>query len=424
MKIPPFEKSCASNPELVKIWSTENALNPEQVYLKSNKNIKWKCFTCNHIYKKIPYKMYRDNNCTYCSNRILCENIECNICFNKSCASIKNVNKIWCKENKLNPNQVFLRSTIIINWNCLKCNHIYDQSPDKKYVSSNCPYCSNRILCDNEKCKYCFTKSCASIKDINIVWNKENKQLPRELFLYSKSEIKWNCLYCNHMTIATPGDKKIKYGISKCTYCDGKKLCNNEKCNDCFKKSCASNNELVKIWNDKNKINPREVFLHSNIVKINWKCLKCNNNYNQTPNSKNQGSGCPKCKHKTEKKVITFLNSKNINIESQFKLNDDTKRYDILCNEFNIIIEIDGRQHFKEVKLFKNTAKENQENDKNKMIKAMEQGYSFIRIFQEDIWNDKIDWQNLILDNLKIRNKPTVLYFSSIEFLYDNHQLI
>lgn len=58
------------------------------------------------------------------------------------------------------------------------------------------------------------------------------------------------------------------------------------------------------------------------------------------------------------------------------------------------------------------------------MIKAMEQGFSFIRIFQEDIWNDKIDWQNLILDNLKIRNKPTVLYFSSIEFLYDNHQLI
>lgn len=49
--------------------------------------------------------------------------------------------------------------------------------------------------------------------------------------------------------------------------------------------------------------------------------------------------------------------------------------------------------------------------------------YSFIRIFQEDIWNDKIDWQNLILDNLKVRFKPTVLYFSSIETLYDNHQL-
>lgn len=57
------------------------------------------------------------------------------------------------------------------------------------------------------------------------------------------------------------------------------------------------------------------------------------------------------------------------------------------------------------------------------MIKAIEQGYSFIRIFQEDIWNDKIDWQNLILDNLKVRSKPTILYFSSIETLYDYHQL-
>jgi hypothetical protein len=31
--------------------------------------------------------------------------------------------------------------------------------------------------------------------------------------------------------------------------------------------------------------------------------------------------------------------------------------------------------------------------------------------------------QNIILDNLKIRSKPTVLYVSSIETLYDNHQL-
>jgi len=37
LKIPSFEKSCASNPELVKIWSTENELKPEQVYLQSNK---------------------------------------------------------------------------------------------------------------------------------------------------------------------------------------------------------------------------------------------------------------------------------------------------------------------------------------------------------------------------------------------------
>ena len=57
------------------------------------------------------------------------------------------------------------------------------------------------------------------------------------------------------------------------------------------------------------------------------------------------------------------------------------------------------------------------------MTKAIEQGYSFIRIYQPDIWFNKIDWQNIILDNLKIRSNPTVLYFSSIETLYDNHQL-
>ena len=135
------------------------------------------------------------------------------------------------------------------------------------------------------------------------------------------------------------------------------------------------------------------------------------------------GTRCPKCQFKTEKIVIEFLQNKKIKTISQFKLLNDTKKYDILCKDYNIIIEIDGGQHFKDMKFFKSTVKENQENDKNKMVKAMEQGYSFIRIFQEDIWNDKIDWKNLILDNLKIRYKPIVLYFSSIETLYNNHQL-
>jgi very-short-patch-repair endonuclease len=132
---------------------------------------------------------------------------------------------------------------------------------------------------------------------------------------------------------------------------------------------------------------------------------------------------CPICKNKTEKIVINFLQDKKINTIIKFKLANDTKKYDILCKDYKIIIEIDGAQHFKDIKFFKSTAKENQENDKNKMLKAMKQGFSFIRIFQEDIWNDKIDWQNIILNNLKIRYKPNLLYFSSIETLYDNHLL-
>lgn len=414
MKRPSFEKSCASNPELVKIWSTENELKPEQVYLKSGKKFKWNCFTCNHTYDQTPNNKYKQNQgCPYCAipNKILCDNVECLYCLNKSCASNEEYIKIW--NDKKDPRQVLLTSCIKIEWKCLKCNHIYLQYPATKNQGCGCPYCAtpSNILCGT--CDSCINKSCYS-KFLEI-WNDELD--PRFVFLNSNYKINWKCNKCNHIYDQLPNNK------SGCPYCTNKKLCKNNNCKDCFNKSCASNKILVKIWTNENKINPRQVFLGSSVIKINWKCNECNNNYYQTPNTKSSGSGCPNCKNKTEKKVIIFLKSKNIKIKKEFKLSNDTKRYDILCKDYNIIIEIDGIQHFKDMKFFKSAAKENQENDKNKMLKAMKQGYSFIRIFQEDIWNDNIDWQNLILDNLKVKSKPTILYFSSIETLYDNHQL-
>jgi hypothetical protein len=68
MKILPFEKSCASNPELVKIWHTQNEFNPEQVYLKSCIKIKWNCFTCNHTYDQTVKNKNRNKfDCPYCA---------------------------------------------------------------------------------------------------------------------------------------------------------------------------------------------------------------------------------------------------------------------------------------------------------------------------------------------------------------------
>lgn len=416
MKILPFEKSCASNPELVKIWHTQNEFNPEQVYLKSGKIIKWSCFTCNHIYEQKPDTKYRKNTgCPYCSSpsQKLCKNIECDDCFNKTCASNNKYMKKWNDEK--DPRQIFLQSNTVINWKCNICKHNYEQRPADKFRGRDCPYCAipSRIICG--KCDLYINKSCAS-KYLEI-WNDELD--PKFVFLGYDKLINWKCLKCKHTYLQSP-DNKTRRG-DDCPYCSNQKLCKSNDCKDCFNKSCASNKELCEIWG-KNNLTPREVFIKSG-KEIKWKCLKCNNKYNQTPHYKSSGGSCPDCKYTTEKKVIIFLNSKNINIKSQFKLPNDTKRYDILCKNYNIIIEIDGGQHFKDVKLFKSTAKENQENDKNKMLKAIEQGYSFIRIFQEDIWNDKIDWQNIILDNLKIRSKPNVLYFSSIETLYNNHQL-
>ena len=144
-------KKVARNPELVKIL-TENELNPEKVYLKSGKIIKWSCFTCYHIYEQkpdtknrkiqgtLPKRSFGTARCPYCSNSKLCENNNCKDCFNKSCASNEDYIKKW--NDEINPRQIFLQSNMIINWKCNICKHIYTQSPNNKIRSDKCLYCA------------------------------------------------------------------------------------------------------------------------------------------------------------------------------------------------------------------------------------------------------------------------------------------
>jgi hypothetical protein len=52
---------------------------------------------------------------------------------------------------------------------------------------------------------------------------------------------------------------------------------------------------------------------------------------------------------------------------------------------------------------------------------ALKNGYSVLRIYQLDIWNDTIDWRQEILDNMYIRSKPEIICISSIPGIYNNH---
>jgi rubrerythrin len=182
MKIPTFEKSCASNPELVKIWSIENELKPEQVYLKSGKKIKWSCLKCNHIYEQTPGHKFIGRKCPYCSIpcKKLCGNINCNFCLLKSCASVTELIISWNEVN-LKPINVFLGHETKLSWKCHICRHIFHQSPNNRTNrKSGCPFCSNSILCKEENCEICFNKSCASNINMINLWN--SKSNPRHIF--------------------------------------------------------------------------------------------------------------------------------------------------------------------------------------------------------------------------------------------------
>jgi very-short-patch-repair endonuclease len=74
--------------------------------------------------------------------------------------------------------------------------------------------------------------------------------------------------------------------------------------------------------------------------------------------------------------------------------------FDFCIPEFKIILELDGPQHFYQIQNWRSPEDESI-NDVYKTKCANENGYSVIRILQEDVWNDSNEWLNEIIKNIK-----------------------
>ena len=198
--------------------------------------------------------------------------------------------------------------------------------------------------------------------------------------------------------------------------CNSKRLCDDEKCQTCFEKSFASN-EKSKYWSAKNgDVKPRQVFKHSG-NKYWFDCNTCCHQFQSalfSISGKNK-SWCPVCVNKTEKKIYEQLLQSYPNIISQFRADwcksQITSRilpFDFVLEEQKVIIELDGNQHFVQVMNWK-TPEEQFKNDQYKEKCANENGYSIIRIIQEDVWNDTYDWFNELTQNIiKITSENTI----------------
>ena len=107
------------------------------------------------------------------------------------------------------------------------------------------------------------------------------------------------------------------------------------------------------------------------------------------------GVGCPICVNKTEAKLYEQIIKIYPSLLTQFKQDWCKKKnnlpYDFCISEHKIIIELDGPQHFQQIMNW-SSPEEQFENDKYKEECANENGYSIIRLLQEDVFNDTYDW--------------------------------
>lgn len=407
--MPLYERSFASH-EKAKYWSKKNGeVKPENVFKSSHKEYWFDCDKCDHDFEKGLNSVVGGTWCPYCKNQKLCKE-KCITCFNKSFASHDKAN-FWSKteNNDVNPRDVFKRTDKKYCFDCDKCSHCFDSSLN--HITSEgtwCPYCKNKKLCEKEECVSCFNKSFASHEKAEF-WSKENGDVkPRDVFKQSHKKYCFDCVKCSHCFDIGLSDITAGHW---CPYCVNQKLCKDDACISCFNKSFASH-EKAKYWSEKNgDVNPRNVFKSAR-QGYQFDCDRCNDSFEKALYSIFAGRWCPFCKNKTELKLYDALKSIYPSIIRQFKQEWCKKQtylpFDFCILELKIIIELDGRQHFIQVSNW-SSPEEQFENDKYKEKCANDNGYSMVRIIQEDVFNDTCDWLTKIVSSIEeIKNSGNI----------------
>jgi very-short-patch-repair endonuclease len=181
-----FNNSFACHPKSI-YWSNKNELTPRQVFKMADRKKYYFNCECGHELYCILKGISRDNKwCKYCAHQELCENVNCNLCFDNSFASVER-SKYWSDENKLKPREVFKFSLKKFKFNCDKCLKPFDkQISDITYYNSWCPSCFNKtetILFDK------LSKHYNIKRQFKVEWCKNIKHLPFDFVIEERKII-------------------------------------------------------------------------------------------------------------------------------------------------------------------------------------------------------------------------------------------
>ncbi len=144
-------------------------------------------------------------------------------------------------------------------------------------------------------------------------------------------------------------------------------------------------------------------------------------------------SGCPYCNiTKTTRWIADHIKDHNISVEFEKMFNwcknPETNRYlpfDIHIPDYNIIIEVDGKQHFEHTPYFTQpTGDKLIKRDIYKMKQALTNNISVIRIYQPDLKNNFNKYKDKIIEEiLRNRNRPDIICIANIDNIYKRHRI-
>jgi len=355
-------------------------------YINSNTKVKIICLS-HGVFDQLPYAHLSGTACNKCGYK-------------------KMVDKI-----KSNTEEFIEKARLVhgYKYNYFEVNYINC----KTNVTIICPihgrfYQKPSCHLSNHGCNKCWLETPLSSKKSNSnEFIEKAKKVHGEKYDYSKID------YINSNTKVTI-ICSIHGEFNQVPYShligNGCKECGHEK----GKNKCKSNTEE---FIEKAKNIHGDIYDYSKVeyININEKIIiicKNHGEFNQTPKSHLKQNGCPLCVNKTEGKLYQELIKIYPSLITQFRQkwckNIRQLPFDFCIPEYNIIIELDGTQHF--IKIGKFAPPEEQfKNDKYKELCANKNNYSTIRLLQKDVFNNTYDWLTELCETIEIIRKQDIV---------------
>jgi very-short-patch-repair endonuclease len=329
------------------------------------------------------------------------------------------------KNGELKPDHFTHGSDKLVWWLCPKtckegCPHAYPAPIGNRTRGSDCPYCSGttgKVCCVHDSI---VTTHPEIAKEWHPTKNGDLK--PEEVSHGSKKDVWWLCSKtcpeggCLHEYPATPNNR---CGVNKqnCSFCCNQRIC--------IHSSIAyTHPSLAEEWHPtKNGDKLPSQFPSGSSSEIWWICRE-NHEYKAIlKNRAGRCSGCPTCKHKTERKLFEYLLKLIPDIRMGDRIICPGRVFDIVSHDRKVIFELDGPQHFVIIPLWKNDPDANQDADVHKMKMAISKGYRIIRVLQEDVLKHDEAWLDTHLKPLIERGEPVEYISPYNEHMYDNHRV-
>jgi len=357
-------------------------------YIDSQTHVSITCIPCKYSFNTTPNNHVRGRDCRLCAIKLKTDKMR------------KTTEQFILEAKKIHTDE---------NNNSIYDYSLVDYNTTNEKVIIICKIHGRFEQCPAHHLKGCGCRRCGIIKSAKTqTFSKEffiqkAKEVHGDRFDYSQvnyinsqTHVNIICNTCGDNFRQIPNSHLKGYGCDKCAY-----RINHEN-------QKLSEDELIerakKVHGDKFDY-PNINYINS-YTPINIKCNKCGDTFQQLyPNHIKQNKGCPYCDCRiTEKIMLVYLRSKFPDTVFQYKQewcrNKNVLPFDFYIPSLNLIIELDGNQHFIQIMNWK-SPEENQETDIHKMDCANEHNLSVIRIVQTDVLYNKYKWEEELINNIE-----------------------